>query len=136
MVSRGFPLFFYGFWGNLLSQICGKRGSFMGGKYLKVGGYVPGTVEKGAVIERDYFRQGWIFKDEEAFLLYPDRVCYMPELSDSGYTRQDFLDMCNGQEKFARECFYAVDWQCPETWVDEQYRNLEWGVLPSVRKNI
>ena len=51
----------------------------------------------------------------------------MPELSDAAYTRQDFLAMCNGQEKFAAECFDAVDWQAPETWIDEQYRYNEWG---------
>lgn len=51
-------------------------------KYLKVGTYVPGTEEKGPVIQRDYYRQGWIFKDEEAFLSHADQVCYVPELSD------------------------------------------------------
>ena len=98
----------------------------MSEQYLKIGSYTPETDGAEAVIERDYFRQGWIVKDEEAFLHYPDKVCYVPELSDSAYTRNDFLDMCNGQEEFARECFYAVDWQSPETWIDEQYRNDEW----------
>ena len=51
----------------------------------------------------------------------------MPELSDAAYTRQAFLDLCNGQVEFADECFYAVDWQHPETWVEEQYREDEWG---------
>ena len=51
----------------------------------------------------------------------------MTELSNGGYTRQDFLAMCNGQEEFAAECFGAVDWQAPETWIDEQYRYNEWG---------
>ena len=51
-------------------------------KYLKVGTYVPGTEEKGPVIQRDYYRQGWIFKDGEAFLSHADQVCYVPELSD------------------------------------------------------
>ena len=132
--SLWFPLILCGLWGNLLSQFCGKRGNFMGEKYLKVGGYVPETETKAAVVDRDYYRQGWIFKDEEAFLLHADRVCYVPELSDVCYTRQDFLDICNGQEAFARECFYAVDWQCPETWVDEQYRDLEWGYCPHCEK--
>ena len=48
--------------------------------YLKVGGYTPETEDTEAVIDRDYYRQGWIFKDEEAFLHYPDKVCYVPEL--------------------------------------------------------
>ena len=99
-------------------------------KYLKVGTYVPETEENEAVIQREYYRQGWIFKDEAAFLFHTDQVCYVPELSDEGYTRQGFLDLCNGQEDFAAECFRAVDWQCPETWVDEQYREDEWGYCP------
>lgn len=103
-------------------------------KYLKVGTYVPGTEEKGPVIQRDYYRQGWIFKDEEAFLSHADQVCYVPELSDGGYTRQDFMELCNGQEDFAAECFRAVDWQCPETWVDEQYREDGWGYCPVCEK--
>ena len=99
-------------------------------KYLKVGTYVPGTEKKETVIQREYYRQGWIFKDEAAFLFHADQVCYVPELSDEGYTRQGFMDLCNGQEDFAAECFRAVDWQCPETWVDEQYREDEWGYCP------
>lgn len=87
----------------------------MNEQYLKIGSYTPETDGAEAVIERDYYRQGWIVKDEEAFLHYPKKVCYVPELSNGAYTRQDFLAMCNGQEEFARECFYAVDWQCPET---------------------
>ena len=96
-------------------------------KYLKVGTYVPETEDKEAVIQREYYRQGWIFKDEAAFLFHADQVCYVPELSDEGYTRQGFMDLCNGQGVFAEECFRAVDWQCPETWVDEQCREDEWG---------
>ena len=88
-------------------------------KYLKVGTYVPETEENEAVIQREYYRQGWIFKDEAAFLFHADQVCYVPELSDGGYTRQDFMALCNG---------------CPETWVDEQYREDEWGYCPECEK--
>lgn len=99
----------------------------MSEQYLKVGSYTPETEEQEAVIERAYYRQGWIFKDEEAFLHHPEQVCYVPELSDSAYTREDFMGLCNEQEEFAKECFYTVDWQHPETWVEEQYRFDEWG---------
>lgn len=82
-------------------------------EYVKVGSFKPADEmnEKGAVIERDFYRQGNIFKDEEAYLdkEHPDKVCYIPELSDSLYTRQDFLDMCNGQEDIADRIFEAVD---------------------------
>lgn len=102
--------------------------------YLKIGSYTPGTGDQDASVERDWYRQGYIFKDEEAFLHHPEQVCYVPELSDAAYTRQDFLDMCNGQEEFAEQCFHAVDWQHPETWVEEQYRNDEWGWCEDCRK--
>ena len=44
-------------------------------KYLKIGTYVPETEENDAVIKREYYRQGWIFKDEKAFLSHADQVC-------------------------------------------------------------
>lgn len=99
----------------------------MSKSYLKIGSYTPATDEAAEVIDREYYRQGYIVKDEEAFLFHPDTVCYVAELSDTCYTRRDFLSMCNDQEEFARECFYAVDWQHPETWVDEQELHDEWG---------
>lgn len=95
--------------------------------FIKIGEYTPGTEENEEVIEREYYGQGLIVKDEEAFLNYPDKVCYIPELSEGRYTRNDFLAFCDGQEELARECFYAVDWQHPETWVEEQFVNDEWG---------
>ena len=99
----------------------------MSKSYLKIGSYTPETEDTEAVIDRGYYRQGWIVKDEEAFRIHPDRVCYVPELSDTAYTREDYMGLCNEQEKFAAECFYAVDWQHPETWIDEQYKYDEWG---------
>lgn len=94
-------------------------------KYVKVGNYIPADEMNGkvAVIERDFFQQGYIFKDEEAYLdkESPDKVCYIPELSDSLYTRHDFLEMCNGQEDIADFVFDAVDWQHPETYLEEQW---------------
>lgn len=88
------------------------------------------SADSTITVDRGFYRQGYIFKDEDAFLNHPRQACYVPELSDSIYTRQDFLDLCNGQENFAAECFEAVDWQHPETWVDEQYRDDEWGWCP------
>ena len=102
--------------------------------YLKVGNYRPESNGQEAFIEREYFRQGYIFKDEEAFCQHPDQVCYVPELSDGAYTRNDFLALCNGQEDFATECFDAVEWQHPETWVDEQYANQEWEYCPQCKR--
>lgn len=95
--------------------------------YIQVGRYVPATDDREEIIERAYYCQGLIYKDERAFLLKNDVVCYIPELSDATYTRQDFLNLCNGQEEFAKQCFYGVNWQHPETWFDEQFRENEWG---------
>lgn len=97
----------------------------MGESYLKIGSYTPETEAQEAIIDREYYRQGWIFKDEEAFRLHPEQVCYVPELSDEGYTRQDFLAMCNGQEELAEFLFEMVDWQSPETLKSELLATYE-----------
>lgn len=55
-----------------------------------------------------------------------EAVCYVPELSDSLYTGQDFLDMCNGQPEIADQVFHAVNWQHPETYLDEQGDDELW----------
>ena len=86
--------------------------------------------------------QGWVYKDHDAFESGKG-VCYIPEydLQDYEkelkglteeeivdyhkgensffYTRQNFLDMCDCNEDLAREVFYAVDWQSPETYLNE-----------------
>ena len=99
-------------------------------EYLKIGEYIPADEENGTpeAISRDYYRQGCIFKDEEAYLdeEHPDRICYIPELSDSLYSRQDFLDMCRGQTEFADELFEGCDWQHPESLMNDWFVNNEW----------
>lgn len=107
----------------------------MGESYLKIGSYTPETEDQEAVIDRGYYRQGWIFKNEEAFRLHPEQVCYVPELSDEGYTRQDFLAMCNGQEEVATLLFESVDWQSPETLLNELYDTYELEFCPVCQKN-
>lgn len=107
-------------------------------EYMKIGEYIPADEENGTpeVISRDYYRQGWIFKDEEAYLdeEHPDRICYIPELSDSLYSRQDFLNMCRGQREFADELFEGCDWQHPETLTEDWFRNDEWLICPNCGK--
>jgi hypothetical protein len=100
-------------------------------EYLTVGDFTPRTDDRNAVINREYYRQGWIFKSEEAFYEHLDKVCYVPELSETEYTRQDFLDLCNGREDFAKELFDVVDWQHPEVLLDEWFREGEWGECSS-----
>ena len=106
----------------------------MGESYLKIGSYTPETEDQEAVIDRGYYRQGWIFKDEEAFRLHPEQVCYVPELSDEGYTRQDFLAMCNGQEELAEFLFEMVDWQRPESLKSELLATNEIDFCPVCKK--
>lgn len=91
---------------------------------------------EGTLLElrKRYFRQGWVFKDYYAFHNEPRRPCYVPELDEAVYTKEDFLNMCNGQEEIAELVFEAVDWQHPETYLDEQYREGELDVCEQCGK--
>ena len=62
--------------------------------------------------------QGMIFKSGEAFNKKKG-VCYIPELSDEKYTHKDFLRIADGNEKLAQTLFSIVDWQHPETLMEE-----------------
>jgi hypothetical protein len=55
----------------------------------------------------------------------------VPELSDTVYTRDDFLVMCDEQIELATQIFQGVDWQHPESYVDEQFIELEWDECPN-----
>ena len=50
----------------------------------------------------------------------PQAPCYVPELFDIVYTKEDILNMCDDQESIARKIFYQLDWQLPETLLDEE----------------
>ena len=103
-----------------------------GVKYLKVGSYTPPDEEgNGEVIDREYFQQGYIFKDAYAYMHEPDKVCYIPELSEEKYTREDFLRICNGQKDFADQLFDGVDWQHPESLKEDWFVNNEWLTCPN-----
>ena len=86
-----------------------------------------------AELQREFFRQGWIFKDWEAFKNRPDAPCYVPELSDAVYTAEDFLRICKGQEEFADQLFDGADWQHPDSLMEEWMRNNEWVECPNCR---
>lgn len=96
--------------------------------YLIVGKYTPENEEDNMpeVIEREHYGQGMIFKDEEAYKEHPDWVCYVPELSDSTYTRADFLNLCDGNVEMADELFDNCDWQHPESLIEDWVVNGEW----------
>jgi hypothetical protein len=99
-------------------------------EYLKIGSYTPETKDTHAIIKREYYRQGWIFKDGEAYENHKDKPCYVSEYSDGAYTKRDFINLCGGNKEFADECFEIVDWQMPETWIDEQFTHREWDACP------
>lgn len=52
-------------------------------------------------------------------------VCYVPELDDTEYTYMDFYTLANGNEEIARVLFDMVDWQSPETKLEELVDNDE-----------
>ncbi len=81
---------------------------------------------QGDKIIREYYGQGMIYKNDEAFENKPEEVCYIPELSDEKYTRNDFLELCTGDEELARTLFNYCDWQHPETVIDEWIEEEEW----------
>ena len=101
---------------------------------IQIGKYSPASARCPAQIQREFYGQGYIVKDEPAFLSQPDRVCYVPELSDTLYTRRDFLRICNEQPELAQICFDCVNWEHPETWVEEQFLFGEWAECPACGK--
>ncbi len=66
-------------------------------------------------IRREWFGQGYVFKDWDAFEYDMDEPCYVPELNDCIYTKRDFLELAEGNEYIARTLFKLVDWQDPNT---------------------
>lgn len=98
-------------------------------------------------LRREFFGQGWVFKDWGAFRDRLDAPCYVPELDDTVYTRRDFLELCSGREEIAEELFDQLDWQSPPAlfneWGDREkqepagsagscYRHLAQGGAPIV----
>jgi hypothetical protein len=73
-----------------------------------------------------YFRgvtdNGICFKSYSAFE-NKEGVCYIAENSDLRYTYNDFLELACGNEKLAKNIFDIVDWQHPETVLDEMNLN-------------
>lgn len=101
---------------------------------LQIGKYTPAQNGREASIERAYYGQGFIMKDEEAYVKHPDKVCYVPELSDAAYTHNDLLRICDGQEALARACFDGCDWQHPETWYTELFSCCGWVECPTCNR--
>lgn len=88
---------------------------------IQIGKYTPAHNGLEALIQREFYGQGYIVKDEVAYVAHPEQVCYVPELSDAAYTHKDLLAICDNQENLARACFDSCDWQLPETWFEELF---------------
>ena len=61
----------------------------------------------------------------------PDEIVYVPEkgfddlpLDFTYYTKQDLLDLCNGCEELAEYIFESLEWQYPETYLEELCNNF------------
>lgn len=98
--------------------------------FITTGEYTPPDENGfGEVINRDRFKggQGYVFKDDVAFYdtKNPDKVCYVPELSDETYTRKDFLELCDNNEELAELLYESLDWQHPETLLEDWEINGE-----------
>nr|WP_024835438.1 hypothetical protein [Clostridium sp. 12(A)] len=101
---------------------------------LKIGKCIVNSDGDIIELEREFYGQGMIFKDEHAFRYEEKIPCYVPELSDTVYTREDFLRMCNNQEDIANVLFESVDWQHPETYLDEQFKEEEMNICKTCGK--
>ena len=71
---------------------------------------------------KDYSSEGLIYKDYDAFNLKSIKVCYIPEQSEEHYTYSDFLSIADGDKDLAIYLFEIVDWQHPESLLDELER--------------
>lgn len=79
------------------------------------------------------YREGNIYKNEDAFLNRPDEVCYIPEHAadhegwqipenEDCFTHNSLLKLCKGNEKICCNLFYSLEWTFPSTLLDE------WGM--------
>lgn len=84
-----------------------------------IGKYIPASENQPEIIEKDWYGQGMIYKNWDAYENHPSEVCYIPELSDSKYTRKDIVEMCHGNEELAKEVFQCLDWQHPESLIED-----------------
>jgi len=100
-------------------------------EYLKVGEYIPDEHGAFDVIKREFYGKGYIFKDEETFYNHYAEPCYVPELFDMEYTREDIVCLCHGNEFLAEICFDMLNGQIPEVWIRERFANGEWARCPT-----
>lgn len=73
--------------------------------------------DNGEII-RGKTNQGMVYKNYDNYKT-GQGICYVPELFDTKYTRADIISMCNNNERLADFIFNVIDWQCPETFLND-----------------
>lgn len=79
---------------------------------------IVGEILDDGEVEKGQTNQGLVYKNPLAFR-QKNGVCYVAELSDYGYTYEDFLNISNGNKDIANIIFEEVDWQSPSTLYHE-----------------
>ena len=87
--------------------------------------YIIGEILENGEIIRGLSAQGEVYKNSKAFYEKSNEVCYLSELNDYKYTYEDFLNIAYGSEEVAEFLFDIVDWQSPETLVEDCLSNDE-----------
>lgn len=102
-------------------------------------------------VELEFYGQGLIYKNTDAYEKQSEEICYVPEYGADdfgnithGYTFRDFQRIASeyvennvdvqiylnsegySEEVIADELFSSVDWQSPETLVSEWEDRLAW----------
>ena len=77
----------------------------MSKSYLMIGSYIPETEDQEAVIDREYYRQGWIFKDEKPSSTTRSGYAMCRSFPMQPIPGRDFLAMCNGAGRICRRVF-------------------------------
>ena len=85
------------------------------------------AVRSNRFYRKSFTGQGFIYKNPDNFRKKYG-VCYIPELSNTPYTYQDFLSLCGGNAGMAEYVFEQVDWQHPESLIDGNLADI--GVMP------
>lgn len=100
----------------------------------EVGKVEPVNVED-IRINRQALEQGYGYKNKKRFYdtEHPDQVCYIAELSDTLYSRNDFLKLADNNEKIAERIFSYCDWQSPESALEELFTSQEIVECPNCK---
>lgn len=72
-------------------------------------------------IERGQTEQGYVYKNYDNYETGKG-ICYIPELTDDMFTKQDFVDNFG---EHADIVFQMIDWQSPFSYYDELMADIK-----------